>query len=225
MNIEKILTDHKLWLNGEGGKRANLSKTNLSCYNLHEVNLRKANLSGADLSEADLCEADLSLANLRKANLRKANLRKADLCETDLRGANLSGANLCWTNLCWTDLREADLSGLKGLLDPIEWIKNNFKTCNEGIIVYKCIGNTDYSPAKNWMIESGSILKEIVNSNRVDCCGCGVNFGTKEWCIYNYPNAATWKCLIRWEWVMGIVVPYNTDGKARCERLQLLEKV
>ena len=34
-----------------------------------------------------------------------------------------------------------------------------------------------------------------------------------------------WKVLIRWEWLPGVCVPYNTDGKIRCERVQLLEIV
>jgi len=52
MNLKSILDDHKAWLAGDGGCRANL-------YG--------ANLSGADLCGADLCRADLSGANLRGA--------------------------------------------------------------------------------------------------------------------------------------------------------------
>lgn len=31
-----------------------------------------------------------------------------------------------------------------------------------------------------------------------------------------------WKVLIRWEWLPGVVVPYHTNGKVRCERVELL---
>ena len=65
MDLKKILDEHLLWLNGEGGSRANLSN------------------------------ADLFGANLRGANLFGANLRNADLRDADLRGANLSNADLC----------------------------------------------------------------------------------------------------------------------------------
>lgn len=34
-----------------------------------------------------------------------------------------------------------------------------------------------------------------------------------------------WKVLIRWEWLAGVCVPYNTDGKIRCERVKLVEIV
>lgn len=69
MDLKKILDEHLLWLNGEGGSRADLR--------------------GANLSDADLRNADLFGANLRDANLSDA----------DLRGANLSDANLCGASI------------------------------------------------------------------------------------------------------------------------------
>ena len=76
-NLEKILEEHKKWLSGDGGNRADLT----------EANLIGADLSGADLSEADLRGAYLGGADLRGANLREADLSRADLSEADLRGA------------------------------------------------------------------------------------------------------------------------------------------
>lgn len=38
-------------------------------------------------------------------------------------------------------------------------------------------------------------------------------------------NGDIWRCLIRWEWLPGVCVPYNTNGKIRCERVELLEVV
>ena len=69
MDLKKILDEHLLWLNGEGGSRANLSN-------------------------ADLFGANLRGANLSNANLRNANLRDADLSGVNLRGADLSGASM-----------------------------------------------------------------------------------------------------------------------------------
>ena len=84
MDLKKILDEHLLWLNGEGGSRANLSNAdlfgaNLRCANLSNANLRNANLFGA---------------NLRGADLSGANLRGADLSGATLRGADLSGASM-----------------------------------------------------------------------------------------------------------------------------------
>ena len=79
MDLKKILDEHLLWLNGEGGSRADL---------------RGANLFGANLSDADLRGANLSDADLRGANLSCANLRGADLSCADLSCANLRGASM-----------------------------------------------------------------------------------------------------------------------------------
>ena len=79
MDLKKILDEHLLWLNGEGGSRADL---------------RGANLSDADLFGADLRGANLSDANLRNADLRNADLCRADLCRADLCRADLCGASI-----------------------------------------------------------------------------------------------------------------------------------
>ena len=54
MDLKKILDEHLLWLNGEGGGRADLRGANLCNANLRGANLRGANLFGADLSCASM---------------------------------------------------------------------------------------------------------------------------------------------------------------------------
>lgn len=87
--LNKILEDHKAWLENMGGEQANLQG----------ANLREANLREADLCDANLRGADLRGVDLREANLRGADLREADLREADLRGANLREANLHRVNM------------------------------------------------------------------------------------------------------------------------------
>ena len=110
MDLKKILDEHLLWLNGEGGSRADLSGANLFGADLSCANLRGANLSGADLRCANLFGANLSDADLRGADLSGANLRGADLSGADLRGADLRGANLSGADLSCANLRGANLS-------------------------------------------------------------------------------------------------------------------
>ena len=110
MDLKKILDEHLLWLNGEGGSCANLFGANLRGANLSDADLRCANLSDADLRCANLRNADLRGANLSDADLRCANLSNADLFGANLRGANLSDANLRNADLRNADLRYADLS-------------------------------------------------------------------------------------------------------------------
>lgn len=77
--LDKILKDHKKWLNNEDEGH-------------------RADLRGADLRDANLRGADLIGANLRYANLRSADLIGADLWYANLRGANIDHS--CWPIWC-----------------------------------------------------------------------------------------------------------------------------
>ena len=182
--LDKVLSDHKLWLSGAGGSRA-------------------------DLSSADLSSAHLSFANLSFANLSSADLRSADLS---------------FANLSCPYLNRANLSGAVGLLSASAFMAK-FVSNADGVLVYKRIGQTNYSPPTHWKIQAGSVLTEVANPDRCTICGSGVNFGTLAWCKKYAIGSELWLCRIAWADLPGVVVPYNTDGKARCERLTLIEVV
>ena len=112
--LNEIIENHVKWLQGDGGKRANLAAADLYGADLEGVNLRRANLRSANLRRASLrraclCGADLEGADLEKANLKGANLREADLEITNLEGANLEGADLRGASLCRASLEGANL--------------------------------------------------------------------------------------------------------------------
>ena len=253
--FNQILEKHKIYIttSGKEGERADLKEAYLSGVDLSGADLRGAYLSGADLSRADLSRAYLSRADLREAYLRRADLREANLSGVDLRGAdleeaylegadlrgayldganlegaylkgaNLKGADLEGVNLTWADLRGADLSSVRGLLPQTDFIKANFERTTEGIIVYKSFCE-HYPIPDYWKIEEGQIIEENCNFTRTNACGCGINVCTKEYAQKKLEKEV-WKLLIKWEWLCGICVPYHTDGKIRCEKAMLLERV
>jgi hypothetical protein len=146
--LSKILEDHKLWLSGCGGKKANLYGANLYGADLYGANLSGADLSGADLYGANLSGADLSGANLSGANLSGAdlyganlygaNLSGADLSGADLSGADLYGANLSKVNLSGANLYGADLPTLltsRLSILPDEGDIIGWKKCMNGVLV------------------------------------------------------------------------------------------
>ena len=178
-----------------------------------EIEGKRANLSGADLSGADLRSADLSGANLSGADLRRADLSGANLSGADLRRADLSGANLSGANL----------SGAKELLSAINFIDAHFERVVDGYIVFKTFGGMYASP-ESWKIEAGSVITETVNPDRCTDCGSGINVASFDWVKKNC-KGDIWKCLVRFEWLAGAIVPFNTDGKIRCERVELVEIV
>ena len=170
---------------------------------------------------ADLRNADLRGADLRDANLSGADLRGADLLSANLRDANLSDADLSDANL-----RDANLSDAKGLISAADYLARTFERTEEGYVAYKTF-NATYRAPGDWVIAPGQVISENVNSNRCQSCGCGINVAPLLWVRdnYNTDTHQVWKVLIRWEWLAGVCVPYMTDGKVRCERVELLEVV
>ena len=201
MDLNHAIELHKKWLNDEPDGQM--------------FDLRRANLIGANLSGADLSGANLSGANLIGANLSGADLSGADLSGADLSRADLSRANLIG----------ADLSGASGIISPIDFMEENFQKTQKGLVVFKTFDNF-YKINPNWNIAPGAIISETVNPSRCSNCGCGINVGTLGYVRdNNKKNLPIWKLLIRWEWLPGVVVPFNTDGKIRCERAELIEIV
>lgn len=131
--LDKILENHKLWLNGEGGECANLRGADLRYANLYNIDLRCANLNSADLSGADLRCANLRGVDLSGANLNSANLSGASLYNANLRGASLYNANLYSSNL-----NNANLNNVKTNMYTIGY---NLACPEEGSFIgYKKVG-------------------------------------------------------------------------------------
>ena len=128
--LNLILEQHQLWLDGKGGvcaklkgaslNGANLSGASLTRADLYCANLTRANLTGANLYRANLTGADLNYANLTYANLSYADLTHANLQGANLRGADLTGANLTGANLTHANLYDANLTN--AILPDISWI-------------------------------------------------------------------------------------------------------
>ena len=203
------------------GKSGALMEYDLSRADLSGADLSRADLSGANLSRADLSRADLSDANLSDANLSDANLSRADLSDANLSDANLSDADLSGANLS-----RANLSDAKELLSAINYMEAHFERTDRGYIAYKTFG-ANYTPPQKWAIAPESIIDETVNPDRGTTCGSGINVAPLNWVKHNAKGNRrdVWKVLIEWAWLPGVVVPFRTDGKIRCERVRLLEIV
>ena len=157
----------------------------------------------------------------------KSALLDYDLSCADLSGSNLRSADLSGSNLRSADLRSADLSGSNGIMSAIAFMDAHFERTPDGFIAYKTFGSS-YSPNSDWKIEPGSVLTEVVNPDRTCSCGCGINVAPLSWVKDNATNGgrlSIWKVLIRGEWLMGVVVPFGSDGKVRCEKVELIEVV
>jgi uncharacterized protein YjbI with pentapeptide repeats len=223
-----------LW--GASLYRADLSDTNLRNADLNSADLKGANLKGANLYlanlyhanlfGANLISADLSGADLRRADLRQAILNYAILFNDSLFGANLSSANLSGADLRGANLRWTILNDTKGLLSNEDLLDIHFvKAERNHWIVYKAFGNTSYPQPDHWELKPGSILVENkLNEDRKEDCGSGVNFATLKWVEGFYDNPGEiWKCEVNL--TCNVIMPYGTNGKGRCRKLKLIERV
>ncbi|WP_270348966.1 pentapeptide repeat-containing protein [Thomasclavelia ramosa] len=184
----------------------------------------------ASEEENKLLEFDIKLANILELHLKwlcsekggvRANLSGANLSDANLRGANLRGADLSDADLSDADLSDANLRGAEGVLSSIDFMNEHFEKIDEGYIAYKTFG-TFYSINPNWKIKVGEVIEENVNFNRNNECGCGINVATYNWIKTQTGDSPVYKVLIRNEWLMGVCVPYLSDGKIRCERVEIL---
>lgn len=92
--LNQILEDHRRWMYGEGGNRADLSDVDLSWMDLSGKVLRRAKLSHAKLIGTNLTDTDLTSAYLTDADLSNANLSWTTLSFSYLDGANLQGVRI-----------------------------------------------------------------------------------------------------------------------------------
>ena len=122
------------------------------------------------------------------------------------------------------DLLGANLSEAKGLLSAIAFIDDHFVHTEQGYIAYKTFGG-NRAPPDSWVIQPNSIITENVLFDRTADCACGINVAPLDWVRERYPGMDIWKVLIQYDWLAGVCVPYNSDGKIRCEKVQLLEVV
>ena len=170
-------------------------------------------------TQANSLKEALEIGVRKGIDFRFAKLNRAELNDAKLNDAELNGAELNHA-----ELNGAELSGSIGLLNPAEWLSKNFSKNGAGFIVFKAIGGTYYTCPEKWEIEPQNYIEEEINFLRTNMCGCGVNFGTFEYVKKEFPDAEKiWRCLLHFKDLPLLCVPYNTDGKARCGRLQLLE--
>ena len=160
--LDRVISKHKEWINGDGGEYASLSHEDLRGASLRYADLSHADLSGADLSDADLRDANLKYANLRDADLTGANLRDADLTDADLRGADLRDTNLDYSCLpLWCGSLEAHFDDRQLVQIAYHLIKAGLQSKNASEETKKELSKLiDFANKFHRVDECGEIKKE-----------------------------------------------------------------
>lgn len=216
-DLIKALEQHKDWLGETGGKKAVLRYTAINNFNLNGAVLKYADLINTDLKYSSLRGADLSSTDLRNADLSYVDLSGADLSGADLSNAKLVGANLSGVIFRNANMNNTDLTGAIGLMKQTDFMAANFEKSADGYIAYVALDTAD-------SVHTGRIITDNANFNRSNYIGSGINAAPLDYMLRGL-DGIVWKVLIKWEWLCGVCVPYSTEGKIRCERVQLIQPV
>jgi hypothetical protein len=206
-----------------GGKNQDLSGLDLSKTNLRYADLEGANLEGADLKRA----------NLEGVNLERANLKEADLYGAYLRDANLREADLTNANLIHAEFKYAHLNKTKGIISQKNWLDKTFKKGPDFYIVYTILGSSNWCSQfyqyENWEIEKNSFIERECYPYRTRWRDEGICFGLFDWMKEErdtfLPAGNIWECRLYFKDLFDVVVPYATNGYARCSKLQLIKVI
>lgn len=199
---------------------------------------------GTTIQDVDFIEAEMGRIDFCDVSFRETRFHKCKQKTENAFGIGwIKFARCEWTknqdvkfidcDFYSVDIFDCNKSGfvfndLKCIPKASDIIKKYFKTTNEGIIAYK-VFNQFYPMPEDWEIKEGAIITRLSNRNAYDECGEGINVSTLTWLIENIAlsivnrKAIIWKVLIPWKEAVGITVPYNFEGKIRCESIKLLE--
>lgn len=221
-------------------KDCDLSFVDFSNTILEDVEFRRCELHGAKFNDSFItnckfygCSGEniifaycnIDNTKFKGCKFSNASLNHSFIGDTSvLNAVDLSNSTF-YRFITKTSLGQANISNSKDLLSPIDFLNETFEKTEEGYIVYKTFEHF-HAKNPNWVIEPENIITEVCNFSRETECGCGINVASLDWVkLHCIPSQTIYKLLIRYEWLSGVCVPYNTDGKIRCERAQIIGEV
>lgn len=187
--------------------------TSFAFAKFQHAEMRLSNFRCCNFRKANFTNADMRSSNFSYSDFSGADLTNADLSHSDLSHAIFRNTNFTNTNLERANIECAEFDNCIGLLDPSDWIEENFDSDDEGIIVYKEF--TWNMPRLNF---------SMVHPSRTMLSGSGISFAPLAY-LKTRGSSPIFRCRILWRDAPSIVVPFNTEGVARCSRLQVIEKV
>lgn len=168
--IDKKIEDHRKWIFGEGGERAQFLDANLRGKDfrnrfLNRARFWRSKLNYANFNGACLSCADFGGADLRNASFTGASLLTVNFTGADLRGANFRGADLSQADFTGARLDHADLRGARilwaGIPLSLDEDSANFDDDQLKQIAYKLV--KDGLKSKNASKETKAELGKLID--------------------------------------------------------------
>ncbi len=217
--LAKVIREHKEWVLGSGGQRADLRGSDLRGSDLRGsdlrgsdlryCNLRGSDLSGSDLRGSDLRYCNLSYCNLRGSDLLYCNLLYCNLRGSDLRGSNLSGSDLRYCNLKDTVLENINWLAYIGIVPNKSGYAYAYKIITaKGEGIYN--GGINYDKGKAFSVDK-------VDTDVYEQCSYGINLATFAWCLNAFTEKTYRLFMFKFN-VKDAVCPIGSDGKFRVKK-------
>ena len=220
--LENLIVNHTKFLNEELDHPAEITGITVRGIELSDVDLSYCDIRNSTFIDCKFTNVTFKGAHLQNNNFKDCMFYNSLVKSSRLRYSDFTEAKF----FKLSNMIDVDLSGSTGLVSPIDFMEKNFEKTEEGYIAYKSF-NTYYNSPKSWNLVPGEVIQETPNCNRFEQCGCGINVAPLSWMITDAESGdkEVWKVLIKFEWLPGIVVPYIGDGKVRCEKVKLIEKI
>ncbi len=193
----------------------------------NDLDAREATFNDLDAREATFRNLYAREATFRNLYAREATFNDLDAREATFNDLDAREATFNDLDARATAMKTYNFSGAKWAkrLTASQYLAERFERTDKGYIVYKTFGAFNM-PNPAWVIEPNSVIEEIPNLLPTVECGAGINVAPLRWVEENNSRTTPiWKCLIEWDWLSDVVVPWMTDGKIRCGKLRLLEIV
>jgi len=208
---------------------SDVSKSRFNTSSLFKVNFRESDLSNSTFVKSEIKDSSFYICNLSNINFRNLKFQFGKFVSSNLRNSKFIGAKFEKVYFDNSNLLYVDFSQSTGLISPIDYLKENFEWTDKGLIVYKIFDLYYSSPWGD--LKPGMIINEEVNHDRTLNCACGINVTNKQRLnnmlhrvLLSKLNGIVWECLIRNKWLPCVVVPYNTSGKIRAGRIELIKE-
>lgn len=207
--------------------KSSVNKTNFFTSKWEESigmksDFKKAYFDCSTISNCTFRFGDFSKASFEGSTIRNTSFIKCDFTFTSFENVKFENVRFISCSFNGTNFK-----GSTGLSSPIDIIAGNYEKTENGYIGYCAF---DKAP------EPGQIFTETVNTNR--STPSGIHVMTKEYIDWIYKDKETgndkrtrykkveiWEVIIPFEYLSGVVTPFDFHGEIYCERVKVTKFV
>lgn len=208
---------------------------------IYKSSVNKTNFFTSKWEESIGMKSDFKKAYFDCSEIKNCTFRFGDFSKASFEGSVISNTSFIKCDFTFTSFENVkfenvrfiscsfngtNFKGSTGLSSPIDIIAGNYEKTENGYIGYCAFDKTP---------EPGQIFTETVNTNR--STPSGIHVMTKEHMDWIYKDKETgkyktrykkveiWEVIIPFEYLSGVVTPFDFHGEIYCERVKVTKFV